>query len=94
VEGHQLENGLGEGSPLARIYELGGWVLLLGVGFASNSSVHLAEYRASYPGKSYEANGAPMMVDGQRQWVPVNDLVVDAGDFPAIGEHVCWWTMR
>jgi len=87
VEGHQLENGLGEGSPLARIYELGGWVLLLGVGFASNSSVHLAEYRASYPRTSYEANGAPMMVDGQRQWVPVNDLVVDAGDFPSIGEQ-------
>lgn len=38
VEGHELENGLGEGSPLARIYELDGWVLLLGVGFASNTS--------------------------------------------------------
>ena len=56
VDGHQLENGLGEGSPLARIYELQGWVLLLGVGFANNTSIHLAEYRASYPGKSYQTN--------------------------------------
>ena len=87
VEGHELENGLGEGSPLARIYELDGWVLLLGVGFASNTSIHLAEYRASYPGKAYETNGAPMLVDGDRRWVTVSDLVVDADDFPAVGKQ-------
>ncbi|MCK5586797.1 AAC(3) family N-acetyltransferase [Candidatus Bipolaricaulota bacterium] len=87
IEGHEMENGLGEGSPLARIYELDGWVLLLGVGFASNTSIHLAEYRASYPGKAYETNGAPMLVDGDRRWVTVSDLVVDADDFPAIGKQ-------
>lgn len=86
VEEHQLENGMGEGSPLARIYELDGWILLLGVGFANNSSLHLSEYRASFPGKSYETNGAPLIVDGQRQWVTVRDLELDADDFPSIGE--------
>src|SRR5215467_6186758 len=44
--GHTLEYGLGEGSPLGRIYDLDGWVLLLGVGYDSNTSFHLAEYRA------------------------------------------------
>ncbi len=87
VEEHQLENGMGEGSPLARIYDLDGWVLLLGVGFANNTSIHLAEYRASFPGKTYEINGAPMFVNEQRQWVPVYDLIVDSDDFPTIGEH-------
>lgn len=87
VEGHKLENGMGDGSPLARIYELNGWVLLLGVGFANNTSIHLAEYRSSYPSKTTEINGAPMMVDGQRQWVPVHDIEVDSDDFPTIGEH-------
>jgi aminoglycoside 3-N-acetyltransferase len=87
VANHELENGLGEGSPLARVYGLGGWVLLLGVGFANNTSMHLAEHRASFPGKTYEVNGAPMIVDGQRQWVPVRDIEVDSDDFPAIGEH-------
>ncbi|MFC2078396.1 aminoglycoside N(3)-acetyltransferase [Candidatus Bipolaricaulota bacterium] len=86
AEGHQLEDGLGEGSPLARIYELDGWVLLLGVGFANNTSIHLAEHRASYPGKTYETNGAPMLVEGQRKWVPIRDLEVDSDDFPSIGE--------
>ncbi|MCK5828212.1 AAC(3) family N-acetyltransferase, partial [Candidatus Bipolaricaulota bacterium] len=86
VADHQLDNGLGEGSPLARIYELDGQILLLGVGFDNNSSMHLSEYRASFPGKVYEPNGAPMLVDGHREWVIVNDLNVDSDDFPAIGE--------
>jgi len=87
VEGHELENGLGEGSPLARIYELDDWVLLLGLEFASNSSLHLAEYRASHPGKAYETNGAPMLVDGERRCISIRDLVVDADDFPRIGRQ-------
>ncbi|MHB1435637.1 MAG: AAC(3) family N-acetyltransferase [Thermoplasmata archaeon] len=51
LETHSLDDGLGEGSPLARLYELGGQVLLLGVDHSSNSSLHLAEYRAQWPGK-------------------------------------------
>jgi aminoglycoside 3-N-acetyltransferase len=43
---HQLEYSLGEGSPLARIYELDGQILLLGVDHGNNTSLHLAEYRA------------------------------------------------
>ncbi|MBU1050372.1 AAC(3) family N-acetyltransferase [Candidatus Bipolaricaulota bacterium] len=83
---HALEYGMGEGSPLARIYDLDGWVLLLGVGFGNNSSLHLSEYRATYPGKAEETNGAPMWIDGQRQWVPIRDLELDADDFVCIGE--------
>lgn len=40
------EDALGEGSPLARVYELDGDVLLLGVGHDRNTSLHLAEIRA------------------------------------------------
>jgi len=87
VANHELENGLGEGSPLARVYDLGGWVLLLGVGFANNTSMHLAEHRASFPGKTYEINGAPMIVNGQQQWVPVRGIEVVSDDFLSIGEQ-------
>jgi aminoglycoside N3'-acetyltransferase len=45
IAGHVLESGLGEGSPLARLYDLDAEILLLGVGHASNTSLHLAEYR-------------------------------------------------
>jgi aminoglycoside 3-N-acetyltransferase len=48
--GHQLAFMLGEGSPLARLYELDAEVLLLGVGHANNTSLHLGEYRSGVRG--------------------------------------------
>ncbi len=83
---HALDYSLGEGSPLARIYELAGFVLLLGVGHANNTSLHLAEYRAVHPERREHPNGAPLLTDGVRRWVDLLDLEVDASDFPQIGE--------
>ncbi len=82
---HALDSAFGEASPLARVYDLDGWVLLLGVGHGNNTSLHLAEYRADYPGKKLERNGAPVLVDGKRAWVWFQDLPFDADDFPALG---------
>ena len=42
-------------SPGARLYDLGGWVLLLDVGTIHCSSMHLAEYRVSEPTPTVEA---------------------------------------
>jgi aminoglycoside 3-N-acetyltransferase len=82
---HRIEVSLGEGSPLARLYDLDSYVLLLGVGYANNTSLHLAEYRASWPGRRLIRTGAPVLVNGTRQWVPFNDLDWDDDDFPRIG---------
>jgi aminoglycoside 3-N-acetyltransferase len=87
TQGHTLDFGLGEGSPLARVYDLDGWVLLLGVSHANNTSLHLAEYRASYPSKRIVHAGAPMQVDGQRVWVTMRDVDLDSDDFARIGAH-------
>jgi aminoglycoside 3-N-acetyltransferase len=83
IQGHQLDYGLGEGSPLARMYELDGHVLLLGAGYDSNTTFHLAEYRA--PGQTLERQGAPIMENGQRVWKTYDDIELDADIFPAIG---------
>ena len=83
---HALDCLLGERSPLARLYDADGWVLLLGVGHDHNTSLHLAEYRADYPGKVEKVDGAPVLVDGRRQWVTFRDQALDDEDFPAIGE--------
>lgn len=82
---HGLEYGLGEGSPLARIYDEDGWVLLLGVGHANNTSIHLAEYRADYPSKKETVSKAPMNLDGLRRWVEFRDIELDSDDFAEIG---------
>ncbi len=82
---HSLAHGLGEDSPLARIYELNGYVLLLGVGHNNNTSLHLAEYRAEYDGKRATTAHAPMLVNGEREWVSFSDIDWDDSDFSQLG---------
>lgn len=83
--GHALALSLGEDSPLARLYDRDARVLLLGVGHANNTSLHLAEYRAHWAGKRYERQGAPILVSGRRQWVTFEDVELDSDDFQTLG---------
>jgi aminoglycoside 3-N-acetyltransferase len=83
--GHSLEHPLGEGSPLARLYELDAWILLLGIGHENNTALHLAEYRSDFQGKKWTQQGAPVTIDGERRWVSFEDLEGDDSDFAEIG---------
>ena len=80
-----LEEGLGERSPLARLYDLQGYVLLLGVKHDRNTSLHLAEYRATFRSKRTIPTAAPLLVNGERQWVQFQVLDYNDEDFIAIG---------
>ena len=82
---HRLNSGLGEESPLARVYDLDGKVLLLGVGHDSNTSLHLSEHRADWPGRRTTKQGSAIEIGAERQWVVYEDLEVDSGDFAEIG---------
>ena len=86
IDDHSLTEETGEPSPVGRLYELDGYVLLLGVVHWSNTSLHLAENRANYPGKSYLRTGSAMMVDGERQWVYYEVLSTEGDDFGPLGE--------
>jgi aminoglycoside 3-N-acetyltransferase len=81
--GHALASGLGEQSPLARIHDLDGDVLLLGVGHGSNTSLHLAEHRVPDPPR--EPYGAAVMTPEGRRWVTWEDVVADETDFEQLG---------
>ena len=85
VSDHPLQNGLGENSPLGALYDLDAKVLLLGVGHESNTSLHLAEYRARYPNKRDVTNGAPVLVGGKRRWATIRHLDYKVSDFNRIG---------
>jgi len=86
TEEHSLDFGLGEQSPLARVYDFAGWVLMLGVGHECNTSLHLAEYRVSPHGRVVE-NGAPLLIEEKRQWVKIKDIEIDDSDFVTIGSE-------
>ena len=84
TEGHKLKNSLGNSSPLARVYDLDGYVLLLGVGYGNNTSFHLAEYRVANP--PMMTQGAPIWENGRRAWKTYSDVDFNDDPFPAIGQ--------
>jgi aminoglycoside 3-N-acetyltransferase len=85
IDDHALEEDCGDRSPLGKLYELDGHVLLLGVDHDNNTSLHLAEFRANYPGKRTVRQGCAMLVDGRRQWVTYETLEGNPDDFVEIG---------
>jgi len=85
TENHSFGYSLGEESPLARVYDLGGDVLFLGTSHATSTSLHLAEYRADLD-LATETHASAALVDGERKWVHWKDIDYDDEDFPACGE--------
>jgi len=85
TESHELDSDLGENSPLARIYDLDGQILLIGVSHSNNSSLHLAEYRCEFKGKEFVSNGSAILVKNKRKWVVWNELNHNSDDFGKLG---------
>lgn len=86
ARGHELDYELGEGSPLARLYELGAHVLFLGTGYDTCTAFHLAEYRADWPGKQLRERGVPLAsAPGTSAWHVYPDVRTDDRDFPRLG---------
>ncbi len=86
TKGHDLSNIFGEGSPIGKLYELDGYVLLIGVGYDKNTSLHLADARAEYPSKHNCTEHSAIMESGKRVWKAYDTLFVDGEDFVRIGE--------
>ena len=81
--GHLLESGFGERSPVARVHELDGDVLLLGVGHDSNSSLHLAEQRVPDPPR--ERSSAAVATAAGRRWLTWEEIAPHGRDFEPLG---------
>lgn len=84
VADHSFDRGLGDGSPLAALYDRDAVVLLLGVGHGVNSSFHLAEHRADLDLGTTRGD-APIERDGERVRIAFEELRMDTDDFPALG---------
>ncbi|MEU9629831.1 AAC(3) family N-acetyltransferase [Streptomyces luteogriseus] len=78
LDGHAPDCRLGERSPLAKLEEMDARVLLLGAGYASCTSFHLAEYRIPSP---LVAVGRPSP-DG---WETVIEVSISSDRFDELG---------
>ena len=82
---HDVDCAAGERSPMRALYDLGGHVLLLGVGFDKCTVLHLAEERTDYPGRRRAAGGGPVLRDGERVWLEWEELDLLDDDFTELG---------
>ena len=81
---HELAWALGENTPMGRFNALDGHVLLIGVGYDRNSSLHLAETRARH--RRTMLRRVPVLRDGAVVWEDHPDVAGDYGTlFPRIG---------
>jgi aminoglycoside 3-N-acetyltransferase len=74
-----LNDGHGIGSPLDRLYERGGKVLIIGSDLDEVTLLHYAEARAPIPNKRMVRVKAPLIVDGARTWVDYEELESSVG---------------
>lgn len=86
LEEHRPGDQFGETSPLARLYDAGAQVLLLGVGYGNCTCLHLAEHRADFAGKSRTPTGAPVQTPNGRRWLAFDELTTGEDDFARLGE--------
>jgi aminoglycoside 3-N-acetyltransferase len=96
---HALDYGYGPQSPLGKLVEAEGKVLMLGASLDTMTLLHHAEHLADVPNKRIKRYEAPMLVDGKVVWrafeefdtshspngLPDDYFVTIVGDFLATG---------
>lgn len=82
TEKQPLSSGFGEESPLAKIYELNGKILMIGVSHESNTSLHLAEHAGV---NSIVTKSAAIVENGKRVWKTYSEIDYDSDCFVEIG---------
>ncbi|MCF6136155.1 aminoglycoside N(3)-acetyltransferase [Pseudalkalibacillus berkeleyi] len=84
TNGHTLDDGLGEQSPLGKAYELDADVLFLGTDFDTHTSFHLSEHRSSV--RKAISKGAPIIENGKRVWKNFLEIDYDDEQFGEVGK--------
>jgi aminoglycoside 3-N-acetyltransferase len=84
INDQSFDYALGENSPLSRLYELNGHILLLGAPFNSNTSLHLAEYRVLERLKKPIQWSVCSLVNNERAWIHYDDIENNSEIFPDI----------
>lgn len=81
---HAFTDDLGPGSPLQRLYDRDAKVLFLGTDYSTCTAFHLGEHKVGRMG--VRRDGAPVLVEGVRQWVKFESLAYETEAFGRLGE--------
>lgn len=73
IDPHPLDYGYGPGTPLARLVEAGGKVVMIGAPWETMTLLHHAEHLADIPGKRVVRWDVPFLENGQTVWRTVEE---------------------
>lgn len=76
---HPIDYGYGPGSPLAKLVEAGGKVLMLGAPLDTMTLLHHAEHLANVPGKRIKRAEVPYLTPSGVEWRMIEEF--DTGDY-------------
>lgn len=84
VHRQSLAYGVGSASPFGTVRDLGGRILLIGVGHNRNTFLHHAE--GLVPHHRLKVRRFPILMRGERVWVEIPDVADDLDTyFPTVG---------
>lgn len=72
--GHALSYGYGEGSPFAKLVEVGAKILMLGAPLDTATLLHYSEHMANIGGKRIKNYCRRLSLNGVTQWVDVEEF--------------------
>lgn len=90
TENHPLQYGYGPGSPLAKLCDAKGKVLLLGAPLDTVTLLHYAEHLAKVPNKRIVHYKLPILRDGKRVWVEIEEFDTCGGILPNAREYLSY----
>jgi aminoglycoside 3-N-acetyltransferase len=82
VADHPMDDAYGAGSPLAKLVEADGQVLMLGAPLSTITLLHHAEATARVTTKRRVVYRMPLLIDGQTVWREFQDIDTANGAFP------------
>lgn len=88
MQGHDITDMFGLGSPMGSLYQNNGKILLLGVDYESCTALHLAEHLSNYAKnpKNYKKEGCKIKRNSNAsEWVEFSMLAYETDDFNDIG---------
>ena len=87
TENHPLQYGYGPGSPLAKLCEANGEVLLLGAPFDTITLLHYAEHLAKVPNKRVVRYRMPILQHGRKVWLEIEEFDTCGNILPNAREY-------
>ena len=84
---HPKDDVFGKNSPLGRLYEFDAKILLIGIQYNANTSLHYAEFKANLPNIPRVNKGAAVFEHGKRMWATWDEIDYNDDDFARIGQE-------